>query len=964
MPRLEISLLGSPQIKLDGTLIDNLPAKGQALLIYLAVTKQQYAREYLAELLWSDESMPLQRKLNNLRGSGALLTLNRVLGDFLIVHRYSLAFKGESEHWLDVDAFEAYLRQPNPTVQQLQTAVNLYHSDFLTGQTLRDAEGFEDWAQKYRQRLRQLALNALYLLAVHYKQQRQYTAGIEGVARLLSLEPYFEEAHREMMLLLALTGQVSEACAHYEKYWDLLDAEGLEPEGETQALYQKLRRGDIPPDATQPLPPPPLPSGPPPFQTPPQIRHFVGRHNMLAHLVAELQKDNANMVQALVGMGGVGKSTLAVEIAHAAQEHFVDGVLWASVAASEPTAVLESWAQAYGYDFSRLTDLESIANAFRGLLAEKRVLLVLDNVMSVSRIRPLLPNGSACRVLLTTRDQDLAYALDAQVWLLAELSPANGRRLLAHLLGEKRVEAEPEAATDICGLLQHLPLAVEIIGQRLKSRPRRKLADIAHRLRDEKQRLSELTISDREVRASFGISYATLDANLRHVFALMGVFNGRSFTANVLADVAAQDRYEVEDSIFALTTLSLAQEDGDTRYKQHPLLADFAREKLAETGEEEAVHGRLAHTYLALAQQYQHDYDALRPEWDNLMSAMQTAYDHKLWPTVMQFANVLHDAWFARARFTEARIGYQWASNAALALRDMASLARYLLHRGRSCIEQNHYDEAHHLLLKSLEHGITLNDQAMLADVKYELARVYIEQSDFAQAQQLLNEVLQIREKLEDPTGIAAARYRQARMLHHQGSYSDAEQLAHRALSMQQRGKDRLGALRTLRLLAGIAIARHENAAARTYCQQALELSEALQDKGEMAATFYRLSMVWRRLGNFTLAQTYAERGLALFQLMGDKKFEGLALYSLSIIYEDLQAYDHALTLGLRSLDILRQVNDKFDQVYILLHLGDLYTRLQRNEVAHEAWQEGLALAEWPKHPALAAFQERLAKQV
>lgn len=591
MPRLEISLLRSPQIKLNGQQITELPGRAQALFYYLAMTKQQYAREHLAELIYSDEDMPLKKKLDNMRNTGGVMSLKRMLGEYLEVHRHSLAFRVESDFWLDVDVFEASLRGPNPTAEQLQTAVDLYQDDFLGNFSLRGGDEFNDWAQVYRERLRRLAMNALYLLTVHYKQERLYAAGLGSVTRLLALEPYFEEAHREMMLLLALTGQVSEACAHYERYWDTLDAEGLEPEAETKALYQQLTRGEVLPDVAVPLPAPPPQRFSPPFLAPAPLRHFVGRQPLQAQLVAELRKAGTTAVHALVGMGGVGKSSLAAEIARTAQEYFPDGVLWANVAASEPMAVLESWAQAYGYDFSRLGDLESMANAFRGVLADKRVLLVLDDVTSVSRVRPLLPNGPACRVLLTTRDQDLAYALDGQVWQLEELSPENGRLLLTHILGEKRIKAEPEAVTAICDLLQNLPLAVEIIGQRLKSRSRRSLADVAQRLRDEKQRLSELEISDRAVRTSFAISYDTLDAKERRMFALMGVFNGRSFTADTLASLAEQGRYEAEDLIFALVALSLAQTDGDTRYKQHPLLADFAREKLAAE-DEGMVYGR------------------------------------------------------------------------------------------------------------------------------------------------------------------------------------------------------------------------------------------------------------------------------------------------------------------------------------------------------------------------------------
>lgn len=962
MPRLEIALLGYPQIRLNGKLVDNLPAKSQALLYYLVLTKQQFSRDHLAELLWSNENMPLEKKKNNLRGNGALLPLTRDFNEFLFTERHSLAFRTESDYGLDVDAFEVALRDTNPTQGQLQTAVNLYRDDFLAGLTLRNAAGFDEWSQRMRERLRRLAMNALYLLAVHYKQQQQYPAGIDCITRLLALEPYFEEAHREMMIFLGLTGQVSEACNHYERYEAFLADDGLEPEQETLAVYQQLVRGEIGPDeASQPvIPTEPSPQWSPPFQPPARIPHFVGRQALKKAILSNLKKDTSAGIQAVVGMGGIGKSSLAIEIAHDAQSQFPDGILWASVATSEPTAVLESWAMAYGYDFSRIGELDSMANAFRSVLADKQVLLVLDDVSSVARIRPLLPNGDNVRVLLTTRDQDLAYAVDAEVWLLAELSPENGRALLTNILGEDRIAAEDEAAAELCDLLQNLPLALEIIGQRLKSRPRRKLADIVQRLRDEKQRLSELHISDREVRASFALSHATLDAGLKEMFALMGVFNGRSFTAETLAAIAAQDRYEAEDRIFALVALSLAQEEGNVRYIQHPLLADFAREKLQEREDEGEVYGRVAHTYLQFAQQYQHDYDALRPEWDNLMAAMEAAHNYELWQTVIDFADALHDAWFTRARYSEARQGFKLVSKAAKNSNNKDDLALSLLNWAIACIEQNDYIEAEDLLTSSLKISKEANNQYYIANTQFHLARIALEHNDYENANMLLKKSKQIREQLKDEIGIAAIDYRQARIFYRQGIYNKAEHLAIKALNTLESLNEKRESLPILRLLSAIALVRKDYNSAETFCKQALGLSKELQDQGELAATLSRLSDVNRRLGRFHAAEEYARESLILFQRMGDRKLQGLALYSLSVIKEDMQEYQASLEICLKSKIILEDIKAHYDIVLIMIHLGDIYTHLGKKQKAREIWLNGLNLAQNQFHPEINTIEQRL----
>jgi predicted ATPase len=575
---------------------------------------------------------------------------------------------------VDVIEFEACLAGPNPTVTQLERAAALYRGAFLDDFYLRDAPLFEDWMRPLQERYRQMAMKAIYSLVIHHKEHRQYSTAINFTNRLLALEPWMEEAYRQLMFLFAVSGQRTLALAQYELCQKLLWEElGVEPSAETEALYEQIRDGAILPEP-QSAPSTPSPAiVVKPIQIPAVVDHFVGRSAIIKSIVTELSADERNSIQALIGMGGVGKSTLAVQVARAVQEEFPDGILWANVSSSEPMAVLEGWAAAYGYDFTRIADLESTAAAFRGVLAEKRVLIVLDDVVGEAKIRPLLPGGNRCRVLITTRNQDLAQALNAQVWPVNELSPDNGRLLLSSILGEARVAAEPVAADTICSLLQNLPLAVEITAQRLKSRPRRLLKDMAQRLRDETQRLSLLEISDQAVRASFQVSWDALDTERRRVFALIGLFNGRFFTADAMAHIAEMKRFPVEDRLFDLINLSLLRAEGERLYYQHPLLADFAREKL---GEDLAVgNGRFSTYYLNFAQQNQNNFDTIRTEWDNLKAGLKITYNSQKWPEVIGYAQAIRDFCFRQGRFSRARQAYQMAYEAALTLEDTANAA-------------------------------------------------------------------------------------------------------------------------------------------------------------------------------------------------------------------------------------------------------------------------------------------------
>jgi len=946
MPALELALLGRPQIILQEQPLEITSHKAQALLYYLAMSGQAHSRQALAGLLWTDLDEGAARR--NLRVE--LLKVRTALGDFINADRDTIAFDRTADYELDVIRFEANLKRGEPTFAQLEAAVALYRGEFLEDFHVRDAPFFEEWVTNERERLWQMARQALLRLINHYIQQRSYTIGIQCANSLLKAEPWSEEAHQQLMRLLAFSGQRSAALAQYEVCSQALyDEFGVPPADETNALYDQIESGELGAEAgalfTVPQPAAPAPT--PPFQAPPVLLHFVGRATELATLQAHLRQSQRNRLVALVGMGGLGKTTLAAHLAHDLRAQFPDGVLWAYVAGTEPLDILGGWAQAYGYDFSGLSDVENRAAALRGVLADKQALIVVDDVRSLSRARPLLVGGSQCVTLFTTRDLDVATALGAYPYPLDEMTPEDGEQLLARILGEERVAAEREAAQEICTLLQNLPLAVEITAQRLLSRPRRRLADMAQRLHNVQDRL-DLAISDRAVRTSFMVSWESLDSALQRTFALLGVFEGRSFAAPALAYLAELDVYSTEDRLFALTALSLLTEEEEDRYRQHPLLADFAREQLDD---DQSVFRRMAAYYLTFAQENQTDYTALQPEWENMMAGMQTAHTLQEWQLVLDYADALTEPWFTRAHYSEARTVYPFVQEAAQKVHDQKALATCLLRWGQACSEQDDHDEAETLIRQSIGLFRQLGDMAGLSLALYHLGRSAVEGGHFAYAEEQLTESQALYERLEDITGLAAVFHQRAFILYRCGEFEKARLLCEQARTMQEQTDDQTGLLRTLRLLADIALEQEEFEVANAYCQRALALCEALQHRGELGAIYYNSAVVARLQGDFVLAHSYAEKGLHLLQLAGHRQFEALTLYELSRIHAKTQNRELALETGLNSLNLLRSINDNFNIVYALRHLGDFHQEVGDADQARSYWQEAYNIATIQSHP-------------
>lgn len=348
---------------------------------------------------------------------------------------------------------------------------------------------------------------------------------------------------------------------------------------------------------------------------PPDTRDFTGRAEQVGEVsrliaAATAGGETALPIVCLSGQAGVGKTTLAIHVAHRVGGEFPDGQLYtnlrgADARGQDPAEVLAGFLRELGVDGTDIPEgLDERARMYRAQLAGRQMLVVLDNAADEAQVRPLLPGNPGCAVLITSTSR-LAALAGVTAVPLDLLPPGQAAELLRAIIGEARAQAEPEAVGEVARLCGYLPLALRIAGARLVSRPAWKVSWFATRLADESRRLDLLKAGDLEVRASFGLSYGGRDEAEQRAFRMLSLL-AADFPAWNLAAVLGTDADDAEQLLEQLVDAVLADiagvdATGLIRYRLHDLLRAFSRECLAEAeppGVREECLARLADQYI------------------------------------------------------------------------------------------------------------------------------------------------------------------------------------------------------------------------------------------------------------------------------------------------------------------------------------------------------------------------------
>lgn len=816
------------------------------------------------------------------------------------------------------------------------------------------------WAARVRSTLIEKGLAATVSRITAELRLGRYADLVSELGELVDQHPADETLAGQLMLAYYGSGRYPDALRAYHRIRRLLSDEfGSSPGTELDRLHQnvldRLPVAGILHDAApaHDLPEPgqeretALASGPTPPRNLPRQTPLVGRAEEMRalHTAIAVAAEDGSVValEAISGMAGVGKTALALHAGHQLAQHFPDGQLYLDLRAHSgppepvsPESALATLLRLLGIPAGSLpVSLEERVALWRTMLTKRRALIVLDDVSDPDQVRPLLPGVSPSLVIVTSR-RHLTGLPHARHVLLDVLPPDDAVELFRKFAGTDRTR-DIETVARIVRYCGHLPLAIELVANRLATRPSWTPATLSERLTRATSRLREIRDGYREIARAFELSYQTLTAAQQRAFRHLSLHPGPDLTLDAGAALLGLPTDDTERLIDSLIGCHLLREPTPGRFAFHDLLREFARVLTLSEDDRQTLDKALRRlTYFSLAQARHADEIAhprrLRPP----AADRDDVPEH--WTALP--GDIDATAWFSTERVNllavEEYARTHGAPDEAAQLAD--ALAGFL---SEGC----HWADAEIVHRNAVEHLRTTGDHRRLCQALLSLSGTHASTGKYPDAAEAGEEALRVA-RAEDDTMREGEALRALGILQwHRGENHMAVALNTAALRIADRTGNTWDAARCLNNIAIARLSLGDYKSAREHFEQALSGFKAAGDTWGIVRTLNNIGDLHKHSGEITIARRTLEASLSLAQSDGNAYVRATVLTNLADILAESGEIDQSLTMYAQAVQDFRSLGDRKSLANALNGLGDAHRRAGFCEEAAHQHRSSLELA-------------------
>ncbi|MFJ2033705.1 BTAD domain-containing putative transcriptional regulator [Streptosporangium sp. NPDC087985] len=771
--------------------------------------------------------------------------------------------------------------------------------------------------------------------------------------------PLRERLRGQLMLALYRSGRQAEALQVYRlARRTMIEELGIEPDERLQQLEHAILTSDESLD---------LPAAPAraigeltarvpsiPGMLPTDIADFTGRTKQIDDIRQWLTLTSCDRshfavpIIAIVGKAGVGKTTVAVHAAHNVADHFPDGQLYADLhgGVSRPTSpmqVLERFLRVLGVPGTALPDgLEERAEMYRALLADRRMLIVLDDAGNESQVLPLLPGNPASAVIITSRSRfaGLAGAIHVDVDVFDSSQSID---LLSRIAGVERVQSEAESAAALAELCGRLPLALRIAGARLLARPHWSIEQLVDRLEDETHRLDELRHGDMGIRASISLTYDSAGKDAQRLFRRLAILDSRLFPAWISAALLDLPFSDAQDLLDDLADAQLVETTGvgrgvHTQYRFHDLIRVFARERLAaeeQAAERSAALGRALGGLLFLAEAARH-----REYGPDILVRSEAP----LWSMPKKLVDQLVAAplsWFERERMILVSSIRQAAQAGFVELCWSLTVNAVAFFEARVYLDD--WRETHEIALAASRQA---RDKRGQAAVLHSMGSLAITEQRFDDAQRDFEAAVNLFREINDDRGVAMAIRNIGFLDRMNGRFDEAAARYQWALEIFRDIGDQVAAAYSLHNLAQLRLEFDDLDGAKQLLSEALRLSGNGGSRRVKAQVLHRMGHTHLQADEPALAACVFDEALTVVRDLGDPTGEAYALHGLGIARLRQGMLKEAESALRHSLMLANTSSQRLAEARVLVGLGELALANTDPAQAVSHFQQALSLYE------------------